>query len=205
MRAKDRIAELEDELKQRDRRIEDLRREVDEQAKLISEQNEGIEDFRELWENVVEAFDMAELDNGNWTWRDPLMIEHNKLVEQYEDLRLRHNKMVPGYNAKVVGALQPVGRPLAASPAQEDDVRKRRKAGQPLRDIAEDTGLSVRTVRSIVNPSERKVRATSERIKRQAKDKWRDVQQRRRARLPKRIGVALKDCDKLRKGAKGIG
>lgn len=44
-----------------------------------------------------------------------------------------------------------VGRPLAATDAQCAEVRKLRKAEVSLRDIAERTGLGVRTVRTILS------------------------------------------------------
>jgi hypothetical protein len=45
---------------------------------------------------------------------------------------------------------QPVGRPLAASEAQQATVRKLRKAGKSLRWIAEETALGLNTVRTIL-------------------------------------------------------
>jgi Helix-turn-helix domain of resolvase len=57
---------------------------------------------------------------------------------------------VPVLNAGV----QDVGRPLAASEAQAATVTKLHKAGKSLRAIVDETSLSPRTVRTIVDASE---------------------------------------------------
>jgi len=86
---------------------------------------------------------------------------------------------------------------------------RRRKAGQSLRDIAEDTGLGVRTVRTITNPTAARGRATQARMQRIAPDRLEqaDYVSRRKQRkaLPRRIKSARETSDDLRKRAKGIG
>jgi DNA-binding CsgD family transcriptional regulator len=54
------------------------------------------------------------------------------------------------------GHAQPVGRPLAASEAQQATVRRLRKAGKSLRWIAEETSLGLNTVRTIVGKVEQR-------------------------------------------------
>jgi hypothetical protein len=62
------------------------------------------------------------------------------------------NKFVPRFNAAV--RAQAIGRPLAASDAQQRQVLALRKAGASLRAIAIATGLGVTTVRTIVGKAE---------------------------------------------------
>ena len=52
------------------------------------------------------------------------------------------------------GQHQPVGRPLQASEAQCEHVRKLRKVGKSLRWIAEETSLTLSTVRTIVSKAD---------------------------------------------------
>ncbi len=76
-------------------------------------------------------------------------------------------------------------------------------------EIGEDTGLGVRTVRSIVNPTERKGRAMQARLQRRAHNKLAKAEERARQKmrdaLPRRINAALKQGAKLRKRTKGLG
>ena len=73
---------------------------------------------------------MVELDGG-WTWQ-PFWDEHHALIAKYNELAQRWNKYLPVIN----GRTQPVGRPVAASEAQQAMVRKLRKAHRSLRWIA---------------------------------------------------------------------
>jgi hypothetical protein len=77
------------------------------------------------------------------------------LSDAYCDILDKHQKLVKDWNRFVwqynrVVAPRPSGRPLAASDAQIADVVKRRKAGASLRAIVANTGLGLRTVRSIL-------------------------------------------------------
>jgi hypothetical protein len=86
---------------------------------------------------------------------------------------------------------------------------RRRKAGQSLRDIADETRLGFQTVRTVVDKAASVDRATLARIQRIAPDMLAEAGERSRKRtrdaLPRRINAALKDCAELRKRAKGIG
>ena len=88
---------------------------------------------------------MVQTESGNWTWR-PFWDEHDAVIDDYNDLVGSWNK----YLYLINGRMQPVGRPLAASEAQCETVRKLRKAGKSLRWIAEETTLGLNTVRTIV-------------------------------------------------------
>ncbi len=74
--------------------------------------------------------------------------DHNALVEKYEKLRRKYNHLVQEWNRAFTPTAQ--GRPIDASNEQQDSVRRLRKKGRSLRGIASDTGLSFKTVRSIV-------------------------------------------------------
>ena len=104
------------------------------------------------------------------------MDRHNKNIDDYEELRAKYNKLVGRFN-KHIARLQPIGRPLAASEAQEADVLKRHKRGESLRNIAEETTLGLRTVRTIVGRANGMDRTT---VRRRIKDKAELLTRRRR-------------------------
>lgn len=92
-----------------------------------------------------ETFQMTMNEDGRWTW-EPFWEEHWKMIDDYNELARLWNKHLPLIN----GRTQPIGRPVAASEAQQVAVLKLRRAGRSLRGIAEDTSLSFSTVRTIV-------------------------------------------------------
>jgi uncharacterized coiled-coil protein SlyX len=59
-----RIADLENEIKHRDRRILELKREVDEAQMLIAEMREQVQDCSDQTERFIEAFDMVLATTG---------------------------------------------------------------------------------------------------------------------------------------------
>src|SRR6516225_8306035 len=109
-----RIGELEDEIKHKDRRIEELRQEIDEQRELIQRLREHAEDYANVFEQWKELFEMTMTDKGTYTW-GPWWDNHNKLIDDYNDLVRRWNKYLPLINSDIK---RNVGRPLAASEAQ---------------------------------------------------------------------------------------
>jgi hypothetical protein len=144
---KQRIGLLEDELRHRDARIRDLRQEVEEAQMLISELREQAQDHYDLIEAWKEAFDMQLSSDGYYHW--PNIYERfNELVDKYNALVRQWNKSVSAYNAAV--APRYLGRPLAASESQRRQVLALRKAGKSLRGIVKDTGLGIRTIRTIL-------------------------------------------------------
>jgi hypothetical protein len=150
------LSQLEDDLKTCDRRIEELRSEIDEQRDLITRLREHVEDADRVIESWAEAFEMVMTESGGWTWA-PFWAQHNKLVDDWNDLVQRWNKYLP----RIRGEPRNVGRPLAASEAQVVQVRKLRKAGRSLRGIAEDTSLGLDTVRTIVGKMSGRDRTTT--------------------------------------------
>ena len=139
------VGELEDELKRKDERIEELRAEVDEQRDLIKRMEEHADNYVNTMESWKESFGMEQTERGTWTW-EPFWDEHDQLIADYNDLVRRWNKYLP----KINGDLRNVGRPLAASETQVEQVLQLRKQGYSLRGIADETSLGLNTIRTIV-------------------------------------------------------
>jgi hypothetical protein len=201
---KRRIGVLEDELKQRDGRIRDMKKEIDEASILISELRDHVHDADDLLDSWIEAFEMELGDDGMWRWERWIDDAHT-LREKYVALVRQWNKVVPRYNAVI--APNGLGRPLQASEAQQREVRKLRKSGKSLRAIATATGLGLRTVRTIVGKVEGTDRTTSRtnELRRLELNRARMAAYRARKRtrdaLPKRINEFLKRGKALMKRA----
>jgi hypothetical protein len=220
-----RIIELEDKLKERDERIKTMRRELSEAEELISDMREQIEAGSSNIESWIEAFRMEQDANGKWTygpWVDECMAARNT----HAALAREWNQFVPEYNAVVLKGKRDVGRPLGADDWQIERVRKLRKAGRSLRGIEQDTGLTLATVRTIVNRADGSDRMTKRRWQKlHPGEKWKDRSYtpvgkltridprqfneepwrvRTRASLPKRINETLERGAELVKAAKGL-
>jgi hypothetical protein len=142
-----RVDELEDKLKERDRTILEIRQDAEKAQTTIAKQREQVQDVNDLIDSWIEAFDMELDDAGVWRWAGWIK-SHEAVWEKYHALLRDWNKFVGRYNAVV--SAQPVGRPLAATEAQQREVIKLRKAGTSLRAIASATGLGLGTVRTII-------------------------------------------------------
>jgi hypothetical protein len=191
------------ELKRKDERIEELRQEVDETRELLREMEEHVQDRDSYLENWISTFGMELGDDGCWHWGKQIGA-YNTLFDAYEALRVRFNKLVGEFN-KYCTIIQPVGRPLAASPAQEDDVRKRHRRGQSLRSIAEDTSLGFRTVRTIIERENGTDRTTVKRRERIEKPVAMLSAKRSREYLAKEINPLREKARELLQEAKGLG
>jgi DNA-binding CsgD family transcriptional regulator/uncharacterized coiled-coil protein SlyX len=152
-----RIADLENEIKHRDRRILELKRDLDEAQMLIAEMREQVQDCNDMIDRWVEAFEMTLSDNGTYS-PAPWIAKMESYLDKYNALAAQWNKFIPKYNAAV--APRGIGRPLAASEAQQRQVLVMRKEGKSLRTIAAKTSLSRRTVRTIVGKAEGTDRTT---------------------------------------------
>jgi hypothetical protein len=201
------VSELEDELKIRNQRIEELREEVDELRDLVTRLREQDEDTDNVFESWKETFEMTRNENGKLTWQ-PFWDEHWKLIDDYNDLVRRWNKYLPLINHEP----RNVGRPLAASEAQVIEVHKLRKTGRSLRGIADDTSLGLDTVRTIVSKMNRKDRTTKkhrERLERIDVDRFQRARWKRQRRtgdaLPRRVQAAQEQGRALAKEARGLG
>jgi transposase len=128
------------------------------------------------------------------------------LREEYNALVARFNRMVPKYNAVV--APRGMGRPLAASDQQRAMVMRLHKAGTSLRGIAAQTGLGIRTVRTITEGStgadRTSLKSEASRQRELHKARMTSYRARKRTRdaLPKRINELLKNGPALMKRAR---
>jgi hypothetical protein len=222
------LAELEDELKIRDRRIAELREEIDDLRQSRQRLIESCASLQATTEQRCETFDMELTADNCWTWK-PFWKGHWKLVEDFNALVRDWNRCIatadPGRN---------VGRPLAASASQVREVlRLRRGSGDDshitldcpdevlmimkdeappaaesmsLRRIAEETSLSLATVRTIIGQANRTDRTTRKHLARITIDKAQIATWKRQRRtgdaLPKRINTALAEGRKAVKEAK---
>jgi len=203
------IAELEDRIKQRDRRIDELKAEKTEVLDTADSLREQVEDLLDLQDRWIEVFELVPDDDGKYSYADGW----NRLVGKYNALLETHNKLVRQWN-RYVGdryARDP-GRPLAASDEQVKRVRKMRKDGESLRNIAGKTGLGLRTVRTIIEQEEAVAGRTSKRLedrRRREIARLRQAEWRARKRtvddFPKRLAAVLDGARDAVKAAKGIG
>ena len=199
------VGELQDELKRRDERIAELRDEVDEDRLLLTRMREQIEDCNQMIERWCEAFGL-ELTDGKWT-NKPWIEASIKQAEDYRALQRNWNRFIVDYNAVVADRHRNVGRPLAASDAQCDQVHKLRKAGKSLRDIADETSLGLRTVCTIVAKGNGIDRTSIKYLQRIDPDRASILREKSQARaikaLPKTINATLEAGLDLLKEAKG--
>jgi hypothetical protein len=203
---RDRIATLEDELKQRDRRIKGLRADIAKLEDLVTRQAEHVQDCADHIDRVIQAFDMVQGADGTWQWSADF-LRGTEWFDKYRDLLKEWNRFAPEFNAKV--RHRNVGRPLAASDAQVEQVLKLHKSGTSLRGIAEETSLGLRTIRTIIDRPDGRDRTSRKHLERikpdvAAERAWLAKIRMRKA-LPQQISAARKACDDLHKEAKGLG
>jgi hypothetical protein len=204
-----RIIELEDKLKDTERRLTATKAELDESRDLTRRMEENVEDHRQLIERWKESFEMQLGDDGKWHWPEHLPIRHDELIEKHSALVRKWNAFVPEYNATVDP--KPVGRPLAASDAQVKNVLKLRRQGLSIRAIMDETNLGMQTVRTIIDREDKVDRATSRRLERIDAKELRKALMQARARkrtrdaLPPAIEQTLEAGAALIKESKGLG
>jgi hypothetical protein len=207
MTPEDRIAELEDALKEKERRLQELKADLDKANDLIERQREHVQDSSDLIDSWIEAFDMHLNADGVWEWRASF-AEGHEWFGKYAALAKQWNQIVPEYNAVVAPRRRNVGRPLAASDAQRQTVLKLRKAGQSLRAIAEETSLGLNTVRTIVDQRDQRDRTTIKHMERIRRDMGEErtwlSRKRTRDGLPRRIYALQHQSAELQKEAKGL-
>jgi hypothetical protein len=198
-----RVIELQDQLKERDERIKDLRRELSEAEELISDMRERIEDGSALIDSWIEVFGMERDKDGKWTYA-PWVDDCQEARDAYIALVKKWNRNVADFNSMI--APRNVGRPLDASEAQAQQVRKLRKAGRSLRGIAEDTNLGLQTVRTIIDKGDGRDRTTRKHLERIDPARFREEpwRKRTRANLSKRINETLERGAELVQAAKGL-
>jgi DNA repair exonuclease SbcCD ATPase subunit len=137
------IDDLKDRLKDKDKRIAELRDELDEERERCQRLRERINEVAETIDGWAEVFELERKDDntfslgGFWSRYNDLIDAHNELVRKW-------NRFVDSMSQRNVG------RPLAASDAQCEQVLKLHKKGNSLRAIVDETGLGFQTVRTIV-------------------------------------------------------
>jgi hypothetical protein len=201
------VTDLQDDLKAKTRRIEELRREVDTLRDLVHRMEEQVEDSGRVIDQWIGAFDMEQDANGVWSY-GPWV---HRLLEAQDDRReivRKYNWFVDEYNEVIAARHRNVGRPLLASDAQQEQVRKLRKRGMSLRAIAEETSLGLRTVCTIVDRGARTDRTTVKYLQRIDPNRAAVPRERSTARaikaLPRAINTTLKAGRELLKEAKGL-
>ncbi len=206
---KARIDELEVDLRQRDEQIKEQRDERRRAVDLVDEMREHVEDSNALIDSWIEVFQMEQNDDGTWIYKPSAAVDDfNALFEKHEKMVRQWNKFVGDYNSTV--APRGLGRPLEASDAQVQNVLRLRKAKNSLRAIAEQTGLGLRTVRTIVDKdaSTGRIGKRTNLLRKREIDRLRVAEHRSRKRirdhLPKRITETRKRGDELIKAAKGL-
>jgi hypothetical protein len=191
---------------QRDRRIAELKAELAEERDLTYRLAEQVRDSNDTLDNWIQAFDMVQDEDGVWIWSGAF-VEGIEWLHKYRALVTKWNKFVGKYNARI-GYGRNRGRPLEASETQAAEVRKRHKAGESLRSIAETMSLGVRTVRTIVAKQAGVDRTTLKHLERidpeRAQQRMWEAKARSRKRLPKTIYEVRKVGDGLLKEAKGL-
>ena len=86
----------------------------------------------------------------------------NALVEKYNEPIARHNQVL-GRFYRNIAAVNPVGRPMATSEAQQAEILKHHKAGRSSRWIAKEMTLSRQAVMSVTGKFDKTDRSTAQR------------------------------------------
>src|SRR5437868_4851814 len=95
------IEALEDKLKDRERRIDELREERDQERELVLEMREHVDECNQMIDAWIEAFDMRLNDKGEWDWSEAHLEEMTVAQEvyaKYRELQNEWNKFVGEYN-----------------------------------------------------------------------------------------------------------
>jgi hypothetical protein len=198
-----RIADLERELKLKDERISELKDEIDEQRELVRRMEEHAKEHDEYLESFITTFGLVVNDEGKWS-NGEFINTHNALVVRFNDLRDRYNKLVGSFNRNIA-TVNPVGRPLAASEAQQAQIAKLHKAGRSARWIADEMTLSRRTVTTVISKLDGTDRTTAKHRQRLGLEpKRKDWRPAAMARLPKRVTEYFEKGRELAKEARGL-
>jgi hypothetical protein len=198
-----RIADLERELRLRDERINDLKDEIDDSRDLVRRMEEHAQERDEYLETFIITFGLVLTDDNKWS-NSEFIDGHNALVNKYNELCDRYNKLVHVFNRNIA-MVKPVGRPIAASETQQEQILRHHKRGKSARWIAEEMTLSRRTVTTVISKLDGSDRTTNQHRRRfglepKRKD-WRPASM---ARLPKRATEHFEKGRELRKEAKGL-
>ncbi len=198
------IADLERELKFARQRIDELNLEVDANRQTLRGMEDYVQERDAYLETFITAFGIELGSDDVYRWGE-FVKGHNQLCDDYNSLVTKHNKLVRAYNAIGV-ELQPVGRPIAASQAQQRRILMFYQSGWSSRRIAETMTLSRRTVTTIIgkaNGTDRTTERHRERLGLETILKRKDWRRRSRDSLPKQATALRKQARDLLKEAKG--
>ena len=94
-----RVAELEDELKQRDDKVKQLNAELGESRELLDKMREHLHEETEVRQRWIETFDMQCREDGTWLFdlRSPISGKPGELLERHRKLLRDWNKFVTRY------------------------------------------------------------------------------------------------------------
>jgi hypothetical protein len=200
------VTKLQADLAECDRRIAELKHELEQERDLTYRLAEQVRDSNDTLDNWIQAFDMVQNEEGVWVWSNSF-VEGHEWLHKYVELQREWNKYVALFNAKLEYGRN-VGRPLGASEAQQQQVLKLHKVGHSLREIAEEMSLGLRTVRTVIAKGNGIDRTTIKHLERidpeRAKVKAWEAKRQTRTRLPKRIHELRKAGDELLKEAKDL-
>jgi uncharacterized coiled-coil protein SlyX len=198
-----RIADLERELKFRDERISELKTELDEQRELVNSMEEHVKERDEYLETFISTFGLVLDDDGKWTNGEAIK-ERIASIDKHIEMIDRYNKLVGRFNRNIAN-VNPVGRPIAASEAQQAEIIKHHRRGKSARWIAEEMTLSRRTVTTIIGKLDGSDRTTNLRRQRLGLEpKRKDWRPAAMARLPRQATKHLEKGRELLKEAKGL-
>jgi hypothetical protein len=198
-----RIADLERELRFKDERINEIKADLDEQRDLVRNMEEHVKERDEYLEHFITTFGLVVDDAGRWR-NGEFIKSHYDLVDKYNDLITGYNKLVDSFNRNIA-KVNPIGRPIAASEAQQVEIAKHHKRGKSSRWIAEELSLSRRTVTTIIGKLDSSDRTTNLHRRRLGLEpKVRDWRPAAMTRLPKQATAHLEKGRELLKEAKGL-
>jgi hypothetical protein len=187
---RDRIMELVEELGAERNLVSAMRAHIQKADQQLERSNET----NRRW---IESFEMSLTDEG-WAWMDDLIRRYNHLLNEHNKLVRKWNRYVGSFNAR-----HAIGRPLRASEAQQAQVRRLRKAGNTLREIAHATRLSFQTIRTIIGHKHDSGRATKKKneLRKIELNSYRTIlwraQEPTKDALPAQINAMLKDGEDL--------
>jgi uncharacterized coiled-coil protein SlyX len=200
---KQRIFDLERELRFRDERINELKDEIDENRELIRRMEEHVQEDDEYLETFVTTFGLTLDENDNWS-NGEFIERHKELIDNHNELIDRFNQLVHRFNRNIA-TVNPVGRPIAASEAQQEQVIRHHMRGRSARWIAEEMTLSRRTVTTIIGKLDGTDRTTAKHRQRLGLEpKRKDWRPAAMNRLPRRASEHFKKGRELVKAAKGL-
>jgi uncharacterized coiled-coil protein SlyX len=198
-----RIADLEREGRFKDKRIAELKAELDEQRALVHEMEEHIAERDETLEHFVQAFGLVLNDDGKYG-NSEFLTGHDALIGKYNDLVARHNKLV-GIVNRHIARLNPPGRPMATSEVQQAEILKHHKTGRSSRWIAGEMSLSRQAVMTVIDKRDGTDRTTQQRRRKLGiEPKIKDWRVASRERMPKALTKHLTKGRALLKEAKGL-